>query len=127
MGMVGPVSEPVSLAASYRLFRWDLVDWSAFPRVIPMWLGMVVVLPFSSGLDIAAIEIGEHSLRRARSMPLLCSMKQMKQMLYRQIPLHRRSESDGRAIYVRHSSCTELRCALPRSLGYFCLMRWMMD
>lgn len=58
-GFVGPVTQPAKLSRSFSLFKWELVDWSAIPAVVPVWIGMVFVVAFSSSLDVAAIEIGE--------------------------------------------------------------------
>lgn len=57
-GLVGPVTQPAELSWSFSLFKWDLVVWSALPGVLPVWIGMVFVVAFSSTLDVAAIEIG---------------------------------------------------------------------
>lgn len=70
-GLVGSVTEPARLSWSFSLFRWDLVDWSVFPGLVPVWVGMVFVVTFSSSLDVAAIEIGESSRYVSRERWLL--------------------------------------------------------
>eukprot|EP00904_Undaria_pinnatifida_P013030 jgi/Undpi1/8858/HiC_scaffold_25.g11320.m1 len=56
-GLIGQVTQPAELSWSFSLFKWDLVVWSALPGVLPVWIGMVFVVAFSSTLDVAAIEI----------------------------------------------------------------------
>lgn len=58
-GLVGSVTHPAKLSWSFSLFRWNLVNWSALPQLLPVWVGMVFVVAFSSSLDVAAIEIGK--------------------------------------------------------------------
>ena len=35
----------------------SLVDWSQIPKIFYQWLGLCVVVSFSSTLDVAAIEM----------------------------------------------------------------------
>ncbi|CAN0389923.1 unnamed protein product, partial [Laminaria digitata] len=56
-GLVGPVTQPAELSWSFSLFKLDLIVWSALPGLLPVWIGMVFVVAFSSTLDVAAIEI----------------------------------------------------------------------
>lgn len=58
-GLIGEISEPAQISSCFDLFRMELVDWSALPPLLPVWVGMVFVVVFSSSLDVAAIEIGE--------------------------------------------------------------------
>lgn len=63
-GLIGPVSQPARLSEAYNLFEWKLVEWSVLPELLPVWVGMLFVVAFSSTLDVAAIEIGTVYSRR---------------------------------------------------------------
>ncbi|CAM9698892.1 unnamed protein product [Chrysoparadoxa australica] len=56
-GLVGAVSEPALFNEVFQVFDFSLVQWSSMWGAIPIWLSMVVVVAFSSSLDVAAIEI----------------------------------------------------------------------
>lgn len=56
-GWIGPDVEAAAPAEVFRLFELGRVEWSALPGELPVWLGMVFVVSFSSCLDVAAIEI----------------------------------------------------------------------
>ncbi|CAM9434688.1 unnamed protein product, partial [Sphacelaria rigidula] len=58
-GLIGEISEPAQISSCFDLFRMELVDWSALPPLLPVWVGMVFVVVFSSSLDVAAIEIAD--------------------------------------------------------------------
>ena len=40
------------------------MEWPVFPELLPVWVGMLFVVAFSSTLDVAAIEIGTVYSRR---------------------------------------------------------------
>ncbi len=46
-----------SALSVWHLFQLSKVDWSVLPSLIPTWLGMYVVVAFSSSLDVAAIQM----------------------------------------------------------------------
>jgi SulP family sulfate permease len=56
-GWVGPTTNPGSAASLVALFDFELVDWSLLPQQFPVFASMVVVVAFSSCLDVAAIEV----------------------------------------------------------------------
>ncbi|CAM9587850.1 unnamed protein product, partial [Phaeothamnion confervicola] len=56
-GLVGASREPADWTEALSLYRPGLIRWDALPHQIPVWLGMVVVVAFSSSLDVAAIEM----------------------------------------------------------------------
>ncbi|KAH9260292.1 hypothetical protein BASA81_001462 [Batrachochytrium salamandrivorans] len=41
----------------FTLVRWDLVQWSVVPLLIPTWLSMCFVVTFASALDIIALDM----------------------------------------------------------------------
>ena len=49
--------EGVSFGEVFSLYDFSRVRWSTIPQVFPVWCAMVVVVAFSSCLDVAAIEI----------------------------------------------------------------------
>ncbi|CAM9881498.1 unnamed protein product, partial [Ectocarpus fasciculatus] len=57
VGLIGPISQPAELSWSFSLFRFDRVHWAVLPGLMPVWIGMIFVVAFSSSLDVAAIEI----------------------------------------------------------------------
>jgi SulP family sulfate permease len=57
VGLVGAVREPAEWDHVLDLFDFSVVRWDCLPAQIPIWLGMVVVVGFSSSLDVAAIEM----------------------------------------------------------------------
>ena len=42
---------------AFAYFQFDLVRWELLPSLFPTWLGMYVVVAFSSSLDVAAVEM----------------------------------------------------------------------
>ena len=42
---------------AFAYFQFDLVRWELLPSLFPTWLGMYVVVAFSSSLDVAAIQM----------------------------------------------------------------------
>jgi len=56
-GWVAP-QQPVGGALdAFAYFQFDLVRWELLPSLFPTWLGMYVVVAFSSSLDVAAIQM----------------------------------------------------------------------
>ena len=47
----------MSINGLWDLFDFHLVDWSAIPQQTMRWIGLCVVVGFSSTLDVAAIEM----------------------------------------------------------------------
>lgn len=56
-GWVGPLSKPADITQVFSLYDLTNVEWSVLPYQVPVWAAMVVVVAFSSCLDIAAIEM----------------------------------------------------------------------
>lgn len=53
-----PESTPsMPLTAAWGLIDMSIVQWAALPGLIPSLLAMIVVVGFSSCLDVAAIEM----------------------------------------------------------------------
>ncbi|CBN78269.1 conserved unknown protein [Ectocarpus siliculosus] len=57
VGLIGAITQPAELSWSFSLFRFDRVHWTVLPGLMPVWIGMIFVVAFSSSLDVAAIEI----------------------------------------------------------------------
>lgn len=58
MGLIAPVAEsPPNPFSVWALFDFEHVHWSLVPCALPTWLGMYVVVAFSSSLDVAAIQM----------------------------------------------------------------------
>ncbi|CAM9877180.1 unnamed protein product [Ectocarpus sp. 12 AP-2014] len=57
VGLIGAITQPAELSWSFSLFQFDRVHWTVLPGLVPVWIGMVFVVAFSSSLDVAAIEI----------------------------------------------------------------------
>ncbi len=54
----------------FAFFRFDLVRWELLPPLLPTWLGMYVVVAFSSSLDVAAIQMDMgRQARHAAAVP----------------------------------------------------------
>ena len=52
---------------AFAYFQFDLVRWELLPSLFPTWLGMYVVVAFSSSLDVAAIQArGSYIMRTMR-------------------------------------------------------------
>jgi len=66
-GWVAP-QQPVGGALdAFAYFQFDLVRWELLPSLFPTWLGMYVVVAFSSSLDVAAIQArGPFTMRTMR-------------------------------------------------------------
>lgn len=57
-GWVGKATgEPPSAADVFGLVDFGAVRWECFPRLMTTWMGMFVVVGFSSTLDVAAISM----------------------------------------------------------------------
>lgn len=56
-GWVGPLSTPADVTEVFSLYDFTNVEWSVLPYQLPVWAAMVVVVAFSSCLDVAAIEM----------------------------------------------------------------------
>lgn len=56
-GWIRPMDQPPAWYQTWDYLRFDRVDWSALPNLIPSFLGMVFVVALSSSLDVAAIEL----------------------------------------------------------------------
>ena len=56
-GWVAPQQPPASTLEVFAFFKFGLVRWELLPSIIPTWLGMYVVVAFSSSLDVAAIQM----------------------------------------------------------------------
>ena len=50
---------------AWGLYNWQEVDWSQLLPQLPRFVGMLLVVAFSSSLDVAAIEmeLGERAWR----------------------------------------------------------------
>lgn len=57
MGWVYELSPSEPFYMSWKLYDISLVDWSALPRQFVRWFAMLLVVAFSSSLDVAAIEM----------------------------------------------------------------------
>ena len=57
MGLVAQETAQGSPLDVFHLFAFELVHWDVMPQLIPTWLGMYVVVAFSSSLDVAAIQM----------------------------------------------------------------------
>jgi hypothetical protein len=44
---------------------FNAVDWGVVPQQLPVFCSMVIVVAFSSCLDVAAIEVRNHGFTRA--------------------------------------------------------------
>ena len=56
-GWLGPMTEPADSMHIFSLYDFSLVNWGVIPYQLPVWAAMVVVVAFSSCLDVAAIEM----------------------------------------------------------------------
>jgi MFS superfamily sulfate permease-like transporter/CRP-like cAMP-binding protein len=57
MGWIYELSPSEPFYMSWKLYDLSLVDWSALPRQFVRWFAMLLVVAFSSSLDVAAIEM----------------------------------------------------------------------
>lgn len=56
-GWIAPISEPLPFYEAWKYYDITAVEWSVFPSQVFRWVGMFLVVAFSSSLDIAAIEM----------------------------------------------------------------------
>ncbi|KAL4117578.1 hypothetical protein PRIC2_011566 [Phytophthora ramorum] len=56
-GWVDPVAKSATFTEVVNLYDSSLVHWDQIPKQVGTWLGMVLVVAFTSSLDVAAIEI----------------------------------------------------------------------
>jgi sulfate permease, SulP family len=56
-GWLGPMTKPADSLEIFQLYDFSAVNWSVIPFQFPVWAAMVVVVAFSSCLDVAAIEM----------------------------------------------------------------------
>lgn len=56
-GWIAPLAEPLPFYEAWRYYDITAVEWSVFPSQVFRWVGMFLVVAFSSSLDIAAIEM----------------------------------------------------------------------
>jgi sulfate permease, SulP family len=57
LGWVAPSLPPSPFWEAWSLFNLRLVQWDVIPSILPTWFALVVVVAFSSSLDVAAIEM----------------------------------------------------------------------
>lgn len=57
IGMVAPAEAAGNPLEVWSLFDFAHVRWELVPSALPTWLGMYVVVAFSSSLDVAAIQM----------------------------------------------------------------------
>ena len=57
IGWIAPLSDPLPFYKAWRYYDITEVEWSVFPSQVFRWVGMFLVVAFSSSLDIAAIEM----------------------------------------------------------------------
>lgn len=57
LGWVAPALAPSPFYEAWSLFDFRVVAWGVLPDIIPTWLALVLVVAFSSSLDVAAIEM----------------------------------------------------------------------
>jgi len=50
-------SAPVPFQAAWKYISFGQVNWSSVVTIFPLWVAMVLVVAFSSSLDVAAIEM----------------------------------------------------------------------
>ncbi|KAG6616483.1 Sulfate Permease (SulP) Family [Phytophthora cinnamomi] len=56
-GWIDPLEKSASITDIVSLYDSSLVHWDQIPRQTLTWLGMVLIVAFSSSLDVVAIEI----------------------------------------------------------------------
>ncbi|KAG3199770.1 hypothetical protein PC128_g5073 [Phytophthora cactorum] len=56
-GWMEPAEKSASISEIISLYDSSLVHWDQIPRQVVTWLGMVLIVAFSSSLDVVAIEI----------------------------------------------------------------------
>lgn len=56
-GWMEPAEKSASISEIISLYDASLVHWDQIPRQVVTWLGMVLIVAFSSSLDVVAIEI----------------------------------------------------------------------
>lgn len=56
-GWIAPLSEPLPFYEAWQYYDITAVEWSVIPSQVFRWIGMFLVVAFSSSLDIAAIEM----------------------------------------------------------------------
>lgn len=57
LGWVAPSLPSRPFWEAWALFNFRAVQWDVIPAVLPTWLALVIVVAFSSSLDVAAIEM----------------------------------------------------------------------
>lgn len=57
MGLIAEEQPMGDWWMTWSLFDFRNVHWALMPTVLPTWLGMYVVVAFSSSLDVAAIQM----------------------------------------------------------------------
>ena len=57
LGLVAPEEPSANPLGVWELFDFAHVHWELLPGAFPTWLGMYVVVAFSSSLDVAAIQM----------------------------------------------------------------------
>jgi len=61
----GGSSSSGSVIALVSAIDFNAVDWGVVPQQLPVFCSMVIVVAFSSCLDVAAIEVRNHGFTRA--------------------------------------------------------------
>jgi len=56
-GWIAPLQPDISFVDTFNLLKVSQVEWSVLPQQFLRWAGMVLVVAFSSSLDVAAIEM----------------------------------------------------------------------
>lgn len=56
-GWLAPLQPDINFVDTFNLVKVNQVEWSALPQQFLRWAGMVLVVAFSSSLDVAAIEM----------------------------------------------------------------------
>jgi MFS superfamily sulfate permease-like transporter len=55
--LIAPLTKEEPFYESWNVYNLDLVRWNQLPSMFTRWLGMFLVVAFSSSLDVAAIEM----------------------------------------------------------------------
>ena len=59
-GWLGPSHPPANILDSLNLYNFSEVQWEVVPFQFPVWFAMVLVVAFSSSLDVLAIEMDRY-------------------------------------------------------------------
>lgn len=57
MNFIAPLTQEEPFWDSWKLYNFELVKWEQLPTQFFRWVGMFIVVAFSSSLDVAAIEM----------------------------------------------------------------------